>query len=89
MSYEGSNEYICANWHYTSVDVSEPDLAVCPVCGADVKWHHHINETNGVQQGDPTTDNAAKKVIGTYVVELPLYAPADQNWSAVLPPRKK
>lgn len=50
MSYEGYEQYICANGHYSEADAyCSPSL--CPVCGSETGWHNRVDETNGDSVG--------------------------------------
>jgi hypothetical protein len=55
MSYEGYDQQICQNGHYTEVDCydnSYDDLvAACKICEAPIGWTNGVNQTNGPDQG--------------------------------------
>lgn len=65
MSYEGSQEWLCANGHYLMGSCWDAELTVCPRCHAPITHRHSIDETNGPDESDPSTLPAPKEQIGT------------------------
>ncbi len=75
MSYEGYEEFICENGHYTSIDSSyfsygtdnievQKKMKACPCCGESYKWHCSVDQTNGYYADEPHTFDGGKKVVG-------------------------
>ena len=60
MSYEGFTQYLCARGHESSFDCYEEHAANCPHCGAEFRWQHDVDITNGIDINDR----------GTFAVEL-------------------
>lgn len=65
MSYEGYDQYLCANGHLRTFDAFElmeydengpftNEPKKCS-CGAPFVFHHGVNETNGQIEGCPET----------------------------------
>ena len=48
MSYEGYEQILCKNGHYTEIDcyVFEFEEFVCHHCGAGVGWSRGVDQTN-------------------------------------------
>ena len=64
MSYEGYEQYLCANGHLRVYDcwdippyegVENPDEVINCNCGAPLVFHHSVNTTNGEEEGCPDT----------------------------------
>lgn len=53
MSYEGYEEYLCANGHLRTCDCWNP-LTSCS-CGEPFVFRHSVNETNGPEEDNPST----------------------------------
>lgn len=64
MSYEGYYEYLCPTGHYWTQDVYDRSREVCPQCGAKPHAGHSVDETNGVEEGNPCTYPAERDCIG-------------------------
>lgn len=87
MSYEGYQEYLCANGHYQSMDCYADDPTACDRCGAAFAHWHPVDQTNGVEDANPSTMPAPKEQIGAddewhidhhgnrYAVAIPRYRP--------------
>lgn len=84
MSYEGHKEWLCAKGHYFCTDVYEDDPVACWICGAVLAWSHSVDDTNGPEDGCPSTMAAPKRVIGKeeFVATRELYAP-EGEWIRV------
>jgi hypothetical protein len=93
MSYEGSEEYLCAKGHYMVRDAYADDVqynGVCK-CGAPIAYWHQIDDTNGVIEDNPGTMPAPTKRTGwedrwhmdhygnRYATRTPLYKPKE-HW---------
>jgi hypothetical protein len=63
MSYEGYDEYLCANGHYGAFDVYQDTPKECR-CGAAWAWYHSVDQTNGWDESDPVCCDAPKIEIG-------------------------
>lgn len=53
MSFEGYEQLLCGNGHYSTLDVySMPDDEswACPECGAKLAWRHTVDQTNGYDE---------------------------------------
>lgn len=93
MSYEGYEEYLCENGHYTTVQCYDfADCSNCS-CGAKFVCQHSVDQTNGYDEEDDSTFAAAKVEIGwddvtnqdhygnIYYTKWMKYAPAkDSPW---------
>ncbi len=55
MSYEGYTQVICKKGHYWMVDCMMDDRVPCK-CGAPAVWWNMVNQTNGCEVIDATTD---------------------------------
>lgn len=64
MSYEGYSEYLCENGHYTACDVTVDEPATCWFCGARWQFYHAVDQTNGIEEENPSTMPAPKREIG-------------------------
>lgn len=47
MSYEGYEQYLCAQGHYWIRDVYYSGDIACPHCKGDAVWYNAVDETNG------------------------------------------
>ena len=98
MSYEGYREYLCRKGHYSTSDAYEDDPTKCERCGADIDWRHSVDQTNGVEEDNPSTIPAPKEKVGQeddwqrdhhgnkYAVAVPIYRPASGEWRLVQMP---
>jgi len=66
MSYEGEEEFLCANGHYHCIGCYEPRPETCGLngCTEHMVWHHSIDDTNGYFENDPATYPAPLEEIG-------------------------
>jgi hypothetical protein len=64
MSYEGSEEFLCANGHYTCQDCHDDNPKGCWFCAAPITHWHAIDETNGEDEDLPDTKPAPKQQTG-------------------------
>ena len=93
MSFEGFDEYLCANGHYLSADVRDAAPA-CP-CGAPLSWHHLVDQTNGYDERHPSTRRGRLKEVGfddvwhedhhgnRYATKRPTFQPQAKEWQPV------
>lgn len=63
MSFEGYYELICPKGHY----YTKPLPRLC-ACGAEPKFLHLVDETNGYYKGDPNTYPARRLEAARYDV---------------------
>lgn len=67
MSYEGIEEFLCVNGHYSTSGCYDSHNW-CPHCGADLLHRHPVDMTNGMDsaRSDPMchTRHAPKKKVG-------------------------
>lgn len=58
MSYEGREQYLCENGHYTVLDAlsEDNDLTECPVCRARIVWSNSVDDTNCEAEGYVTLE---------------------------------
>lgn len=99
MSYEGFEEYICANGHYFSMNCYDSRPHGCPQgdCDAQMVWHHSVDETNGFYEDSTDTYPAPREEIGwddiphtdhygnNYFTKRLKYKPAEGSAWAKLP----
>lgn len=88
MSYEGYEEYLCKNGHYSSCDCY-CSVPKCPYCGSKFEFWHPVDQTNGAVEEDPSTRPALKEEAGfddewredhygnKYSIPIPRYAPGN------------
>jgi hypothetical protein len=93
MSYEGYTEYLTRSGKYLVVDCYEPDPETSP--DDPIVWRHSVDQTNGIEEGNPDTYPAEKEEIGfkdiwkkdhygnPFAVKLLLYAPKGKEWKPV------
>ena len=65
MSYEGFEEYLCEDGHYTTQDAMAwmhgcGGSEICSVCQKRIAWSHAVDETNGYDEDHPGTCCAPK-----------------------------
>lgn len=93
MSYEGYEEFLCANGHYHCTGSWDEELASCPFCKAPIAYSNNVDVTNGEDESEPWTMPAPKEEIGfdddwrqdhygnKYAVKVIRYDPIDR-WHA-------
>jgi hypothetical protein len=64
MSYEGSEEFLCANGHYFCQSCYSDAPPHCWHCDAPLAYWHAIDETNGEDDRLPSTKPAPKQQAG-------------------------
>lgn len=96
MSYEGYGELLCANGHYHAHDAYIDEPEECPICGALWAYSHGVDQTNGVEEGNPHTMPAPLEEIGhdddwredrhgnKYAAKIPRYKPLGEWTKLVL-----
>jgi hypothetical protein len=46
MSYEGYDQILCANGHFTTRDAYDDREDTCSFCGAEFVWRNDVDQTN-------------------------------------------
>ena len=94
MSYEGYQEWLCTSGHYLARDAYEDAPPKCPHCRGALAYYHAVDQTNGEEEGNPSTLPAPKEQVGAddqwhmdhrgnrYVTPLERYRPVSEwrNW---------
>ena len=92
VSYEGYREYLCAKGHYQCSDAYDDDPEKCARCGERIAYAHSVDQTNGVEEDNPSTMPAPKEQVGfedewckdrhgnKYAKSIPLYM-AGREWA--------
>jgi hypothetical protein len=95
MSYEGSEEFICSNGHYSVHNCYLGLPTKCPVCDSTSGHTHFIDETNGYEENDPSTYPAPSESVGfdddwkvdhygnRYAVKIHKYRPVGLEWKTI------
>lgn len=93
MSYEGFNEQLCRNGHYSAQDCYADRPKSCPHCGASIAYSHAVDQTNGYSRRYSYSCKAKKQEIGftdiwhedhhgnRYATKLIQYEPRGKAWN--------
>ena len=96
MSYEGYEEYLCEQGHHLVYDCYEMEPVICFHCGSKLTYWHPVDQTNGIENDNPSTFNAKTEVIGydeewqedhlgnKYVTKLWKFKPISEEWRKII-----
>lgn len=52
MSYEGYDQLLCENGHYSTEHPYHYGIQYCAICGAQIVWQFCVDQTNGCEHDE-------------------------------------